>query len=322
MSFSQSRLRAKDPMFSHLTSGKTPEFEPEGEHRASAMNDFQQLCRICGSKSDAFDRAVILGKHSIRYFRCTDCGFVQTETPYWLDEAYSSAIAAIDTGIMYRNLQNRRITASVVNLLYPNLNSALDYGAGHGIFVRMMRDAGFNFFWYDLHATNDYARGFEHKSGTVYDLVTSFEVLEHLVDPISEIETLMDLAPNVLVSTETLPAPPPKVSDWWYYATVGGQHVSFYSVKSLQTIAWKFKRSLLSWGPYHLFASIPQNRLLFRIAMHPRTSHFCARLRRRPSLMIPDLEVMSKQAAGLEDSEDPVEPKSGTADIKPRSNRL
>lgn len=244
-------------------------------------------------QSQLFDKGEILRKYSVTYFRCVACGFVQTEFPYWLEEAYSSAISRMDTGILYRNLLNQRLTTAVLNLLYPKAKRLLDFGAGHGIFVRLMRDGGFNFFWHDLHASNDYARGFEQKEDQTYDFLTSFEVLEHLVDPIADISKMMSRSPNVFVSTELLPNPTPKVSDWWYYIPASGQHVSFYTPEALRSIARRFGRTLMSHGPYHLFATTPPNSLLFRLAMSQRVARIAQMLRKRESLMNSDFELMS-----------------------------
>jgi hypothetical protein len=233
----------------------------------------------------------------VKYFCCRTCGFLQTEEPYWLGEAYSSAIASIDTGILYRNLLNQQVTTAVINVLFPRIGSALDFGAGHGIFVRLMRDTGFNFFWQDLHATNDYARGFEHTADAHYDFVTSFEVLEHLVDPYETIAEMMRLSPALLVSTELVPDPTPKVRDWWYYATASGQHVSFYSLESLRFIARKFGRHLVSCGPYHLFTQSPQSELLFRMATSQRFSGILRSFRKRKSLMMEDFRLLSGSLA-------------------------
>ena len=237
--------------------------------------------------------AKILQKYSVAYFRCDNCGFVQTETPYWMDEAYSSAISRQDTGILHRNLLNRKITTAVLSLLFPDAERSLDYGAGHGIFVRLMRDSGFNFSWYDLHASNDYARGFEHSQNRTYDFLTSFEVLEHLVDPLAELSNMMSLSPNVFVSTEVLPHPAPKVSEWWYYGTNGGQHISFYTLMSLREIARRFGRHLLTCGPYHLFTAEPKNRLLFRLTVSRRAIGVLNKFYKRPSLISSDFDRLS-----------------------------
>ena len=259
---------------------------------ADTVTNSTEQCKICGMQSRLFDQGEILRKYSIKYFRCVACGFVQTETPYWLEEAYSSAISRMDTGILYRNLLNQRLTIAVLNLLYPKAKSSLDFGAGHGIFVRLMRDSGFKFFWDDRHASNDYARGFERKEGETYDFLTSFEVLEHLVDPMADLSKMMSLSPNVLVSTEVLPQPTPKVSDWWYYVPYSGQHVSFYTSEALRLIAQRFGRSLLSRGPYHLFTTAPPSKFLFRLAMSKRVARFAMVIRKRETLTYSDFELM------------------------------
>jgi hypothetical protein len=252
-------------------------------------------CKICGMSSELFDETQILHKYPVRYFRCMACSFVQTETPYWLGEAYASAISRLDTGILFRNILNQRITGAVINFLFPEAKRSLDYGAGHGIFVRLMRDNGFEFYWHDPHATNDYASGFDHKEGEMYDLLTSFEVMEHLTDPVTELSKMMSLSPNVFISTEILPNPAPKVSEWWYYAPMSGQHISFYTLESLQLIASRFKRNLLSRGPFHLFTAEPKSRLLFRIATSMSGSKLLNAFRKRPSLKDSDFRLMSSR---------------------------
>ena len=233
-------------------------------------------CKVCGAKSVYFGDADVLRKLRVQYFRCPRCGFMQTETPYWLDEAYSSAIASQDVGIMFRNLMNREVTSAVINLLFSSTTSCLDFGAGHGMFVRLMRDKGFNFFWSDLHASNDYARGFECENGATYEFLTSFEVMEHLVDPISGLEEMMNLSENVFVSTCLVPEPAPVLADWWYYVPMTGQHISFYTKESLNLLAARFGKHLLSVGTYHLFTKEPKNSLLYRLACRPRPADIAA----------------------------------------------
>ena len=57
-------------------------------------------CKICGSEASSFDSARILRKYDVDYFECPYCGFIQTEEPYWLTEAYSSAITSSDIGLV------------------------------------------------------------------------------------------------------------------------------------------------------------------------------------------------------------------------------
>ncbi len=46
----------------------------------------------------------------------------------------------------------------------------MDFGAGHGVFVRMMRDKGFDFFWNDIYCKNLYAKDFEYTENTKYEM--------------------------------------------------------------------------------------------------------------------------------------------------------
>jgi hypothetical protein len=251
-------------------------------------------CRICGIPSSFFGQAEVLRKYPVQYFRCKQCGFMQTEAPYWLEEAYTTAIARQDVGIMQRNLANCELTSAVLNLLFPRASNAIDFGAGHGVFVRLMRDRGFNFSWLDRYAENDYARGFEYQEGSRYDFLTAFEVLEHLPDPISDLSALMDISDNLFVSTYIVPEPAPRLSDWWYFSPTTGQHIAFYTRKSLQIIAAHFGKSIVSQGAYHLFSKKPQSDLLFRLATKLRIARNVNRLYRRPSLIESDLQQMTR----------------------------
>lgn len=235
----------------------------------------------------------MLRKYHVSYFRCTECGFIQTERPYWLDEAYSSAIAKQDVGIMQRNLINRELTSTLLTLVLPEVTRCVDYGAGHGTFVRLMRDRGFDFRWYDRHASNDYARGFEYEAGQPYGLLTAFEVLEHLTEPIADLAVMMNIAENVFVSTLLVPEPTPKLSDWWYFLPSTGQHISFYTRSSLELLAQRFGRHLLSHGPYHLFSAKPKSRARFRLATNFRVARLLNITSRRPSLIDKDFEEMT-----------------------------
>ena len=118
----------------------------------------------------------------------------------------------------------------------------LDYGGGEGIFVRMMRDLGFNFYRHDLYADNLYARFFDlndFPKETKFDVLTAFEVFEHLADPLTEIKKMLELIQILLLfSTELQPSEEmKKLEDWWYIVPETGQHISFYNETSLEKIA-------------------------------------------------------------------------------------
>src|SRR5689334_8705234 len=65
--------------------------------------DREKFCNVCESANDLFGSGLILNKYNVKFFRCSYCGFIQTEAPYWLEEAYSTPIASSDIGYVSRN---------------------------------------------------------------------------------------------------------------------------------------------------------------------------------------------------------------------------
>ena len=61
-------------------------------------------CKICNSETKQIFSGHILNKYNIKYHYCENCGFLQTEEPYWLDESYAESINISDTGYMQRNI--------------------------------------------------------------------------------------------------------------------------------------------------------------------------------------------------------------------------
>ncbi|MFD1663683.1 hypothetical protein ACFSL4_37375, partial [Streptomyces caeni] len=62
-------------------------------------------CKICGGESSVTHRGTVLARHQATYRMCVDCDYWFIDEPHWLEEAYSEAIAAIDTGVAQRNLR-------------------------------------------------------------------------------------------------------------------------------------------------------------------------------------------------------------------------
>lgn len=203
------------------------------------MSRSKVRCRICQTISAPLDKATILGKYEIHYYSCTGCGFIQTEVPYWLEEAYSSAIARSDVGLIGRNIKLSVFCSVFIPLFFNSKARFLDYGGGNGMFVRMMRDRGYDFYWQDKFSANLFAEGFEVTDGK-YALLTAFEVFEHLPDPLPEIESMLNLSGTIIFTTRLLPRWRINPDEWWYFAPDTGQHVSFYSRESLRLIAKRF----------------------------------------------------------------------------------
>ena len=199
-------------------------------------------CNICGSSSERLFETLVLKKHRVDYFRCASCGFIQTEKPYWLDDAYKNAINTCDTGLLGRNIRLSKTAALLLPLFFRQEASFLDYAGGYGIFTRLMRDIGFDFYWYDPFCQNLFARGFEYdpekSNEKKIEMLTAFEVFEHLADPRKELAKMLAISKNILFSTDLVPEPVPQnPNKWWYYAPEHGQHISFYTKESLSRLA-------------------------------------------------------------------------------------
>lgn len=233
------------------------------------MTSSPQTCNICDSDSHPFGSALVLSKYSIEYYRCTHCGFIQTEEPYWLEEAYSSAITHSDVGLVYRNMGLAPSVSLIIKLLFDSRKKFIDYGAGYGLFVRLMRDRGLDFFWHDPYCENIFAKHFEGDLSLKnhYELLTAFEVLEHLVDPEDELCRMSYTANSLLFSTVLVPDPAPPLDKWWYYGVEHGQHVSLFTAKALQILGQKLGLRFYTNGSnLHLLTSRRLNPLLFRFA--------------------------------------------------------
>ncbi|MGC8742915.1 MAG: class I SAM-dependent methyltransferase [Verrucomicrobiia bacterium] len=209
-------------------------------------------CKICGKESKLVFRAKILKKYEISYFHCEYCGFLQTEEPYWLGEVYKSPINISDTGYLSRNIGLSKIVTPLLILFFDYKKSFLDYAGGYGVFVRLMRDIGFDFYWSDKYTQNLFARGFEYVSGMPIEAITTFESFEHFDKPMKEIENMLKISKNIIFSTELLPASIPEPEQWWYYGLDHGQHISFYSKKTLNYIASYFGLKYFSLGNIHI----------------------------------------------------------------------
>ncbi|MFH1954711.1 MAG: class I SAM-dependent methyltransferase [Pseudomonadota bacterium] len=208
-----------------------------------------QTCRICNSNANKIFDAKIMNKYIIDYFHCSNCGFLQTEAPYWLEESYKHPINPEDTGVLHRNVRLSKITSLLLFFLFKKSDKFLDFAGGYGIFTRLMRDRGLDFYWYDPYTQNLVARGFEYddNSGPV-SLITSFELFEHLSNPTKKIEQMLKCTSNILFTTFLLPKKLPKPKEWWYYGLSHVQHISFYSRRTLRYLANKFDLELYSNG--------------------------------------------------------------------------
>ncbi len=257
------------------------------------------ICKICSSQHvRPFSRAMLLNRHSVQFFRCSDCGFICTEEPYWLQEAYSEAITGSDIGLVRRNIHLAGIAETLIRTFWGSKGTFLDYAGGYGLFVRLMRDRGLDFRWYDQHCANLFAKGFVGSvaGDETYRLLTAFEVFEHLVDPTVEIGKMLTLSKSILFTTELVPANCPNPDDWWYYGLEHGQHVSFYTRRSLEIIAERHNLHLASNGKsMHLLTDRKVSKPLFYLLARHKAAVIINPLLPGKSLLADDFSAVSSK---------------------------
>ena len=81
-----------------------------------------------------------------------------------------------------------------------------------------MRVIGFDFYWHDKHTGNLFAKGIEFAESkqNPVELLTCFEAFEHFVEPAIELENLLNIYQNILLSTEFILDCVPSPAKWWH----------------------------------------------------------------------------------------------------------
>lgn len=238
------------------------------------------LCKICNSESTIIFSKTVLSKHKVNYHSCKNCGFIQPDEPFWLQEAYESAISDMDTGIFVRNYKNKKLVSFLLKFYFNKKAKFLDYGAGYGIFVRMMRDNGFDFWGIDEYATPLFSKKFDIKNHKIenlkFEAITCFEVFEHLENPKVEIEKMLTFSDTIIFSTSLSDPIYEKngiesIKNWWYISEETGQHISIYSYKSLEILAQNFQLKLYSNRyNFHILSKKRINPIIFTLLFYAK----------------------------------------------------
>ncbi|HET6576038.1 MAG TPA: DUF4214 domain-containing protein [Fimbriiglobus sp.] len=208
-------------------------------------------CRVCGGELEfRWTGRVLHNRYEAEYHECRVCGALQIPNPHWLAEAYkgedSPQLWNPDTGRFRRNFSVychlRALVAAGLTGPRPRL---LDYGGGYGLLTQMLLDSGLDAWTFDPHIGRPFFAPDRliTDPGAVtagsFDLVSAFEVFEHLTD-LAEVGSLLRrvLAPagSVVLSTE-LYKPGESGPDWHYLSYDAGQHVLFWTRKALQVFA-------------------------------------------------------------------------------------
>ena len=242
------------------------------------------ICKICSTESSSWFKERIMQSHLVEYFYCKNCGFLQTEEPYWLEEVYKDPVSIFDTGAAARNILVARKLTTLLFFMFYGKGAYVDYAGGFGLLTRLMRDAGFDYYWTDRYADNMFSRGFSLKKlgeNEKLTAVTSIECFEHLPDPLSSISEMFSISDTLIFTTEIMMEPPPEPSDWWYYTFSRGGHISFYSKRTLDYLACLFNVKYYKVGFFHIFSRKPISKFFIfflRVAVKLNIGFYLSRM--------------------------------------------
>lgn len=216
----------------------------------AVQGEVELVCRLCAGPLTKKFNLIVLQKYTVDYFFCAGCHSLQTEKPYWLGEAYGeNNLSSLDTGAAQRNFYNLAASYGISKLF--GVKNAIDIGGGDGLLCRLLRDYEVNCYVTDKYASPVYAQGFTDPDFDKPEIVLGFEVLEHFADPVVDlVDVFKHQSKVILLSTELFWG---QQKDWWYLVPDSGQHVFFYSAKSLELLAERYGYTVLARGGFVLF---------------------------------------------------------------------
>lgn len=268
---------------------------------------------MCGEECRTLGVMRVLGRHDPRLHRCGACGFVQTDAPWWLDEAYAEPITSADVGLLARC---QRLTGRIRGVLAcagALDGPVLDWGGGYGTLTRMLRDRGIDCRHWDPHTPNVFAQGLESALADRgrWSAVLASEVLEHLPDPWSFFGPVAARTDLIVATTTLVPLPVPAIGAWHYWSPEHGQHVAFYSRRTMDFIAGRLGMRYVPAGQLHVFARGlgAVRRAAMRVSLF---RHAAAALRRRRPLIGRDHDAALQRLAADSASAERV---SGTKNV-------
>ncbi len=206
-------------------------------------------CKICHAPSALYGvvdfhkscieqkgKRLALSGRPIYYRCCQRCGFVFTTAfDTWDLDAFRKYIYNDDYLIVDPDYVELRPAghAGLIAASFPDAKASmtvLDYGGGAGVLAERLRARGFAASTYDPFSS------FNQMPAERFDLITCFEVMEHVPSPektVAEMISLMKKPGAILFSTLVLPANFDQMGLTWWYAGPRNGHISLYSTASL-----------------------------------------------------------------------------------------
>lgn len=230
-------------------------------------------CPVCGGRCSLLDvvdfnksceeargKFLELSGIPIYYTLCSNCHFcfapefTKWELRDFEEKIYNEDYILVDPD--YLDIRPRSNAKSLMTMFpeHENKIKHLDFGGGGGLLSRVLQEENWKSTSFDPFVDKSV------KPSTLgqFDLITAFEVFEHVPDVCELIKNLsLLLAPNGIVLFSTLAsdgniAPYQRIN--WLYASPRNGHISLFSKKSLAILGAKegFNFGSFSDG-YHVF---------------------------------------------------------------------
>lgn len=228
-------------------------------------------CYLCGGRVTLF-----LKKNGYKIYRCESCGLGRTDLSgnyeafvrNNYDKGYFTGDPARSAYVNYKDdkpfiLKNMRQFMRRVEKHKPH-GKLLDVGCALGFFVELALSKGYDAYGFD---PSDYAVGEAKKlvdadrikEGTIssvsykpksFDIITMFDVFEHLGDPgrdIAKLKTFLKDDGILVIATGNTSSLMAKVlkRKWTFY--IPPQHLFFFDKKTMATLLAKYNLRVIEW---------------------------------------------------------------------------
>lgn len=229
----------------------------EGPSPLYGVVDMHRPCEIGGTQPP-------LSGVPVYYRRCATCGFLFTDAfddwnhDHFKAHIYNEGYIAFDPEYLTKRPSgNASLVANLWGAHKANMR-VLDYGGGNDVFSSVLRAQGFK----EAVTYDPMVPEFAVPPDGTFDLVTCFETLEHLPDPIvgvAEIVKHVGEPGAVFYSTLTQPDDFDRQGmSWWYVGPRNG-HISIFTKQALE-MAWArhgYRSVSLNTGTHLAFRTLP-----------------------------------------------------------------
>ncbi|THD59556.1 MAG: class I SAM-dependent methyltransferase [Phenylobacterium sp.] len=222
-------------------------------------------CKVCGADAPLFGltdfnrsceeargKVLPLSGAAVYYRRCPQCSLVFTDAfDDWSmadfeAHIYNDGYLAVDPDYVETRPTNTAAVVAKTFAAAADSLDVLDYGGGNGVMAAELLRHGFR-----SAATYDaFSQGFRERPWRRFRLVTCFETLEHMADPVSGAADIVDLLDEDGLFLFSTLAQPANFNDlgmrWWYIGPRNG-HITLHSRLSLTRLFGRFGLNVASF---------------------------------------------------------------------------